>query len=332
MRYPMIRLGQIHSGITWLALLTMVSSTHAVEVDLHPQLGSMIDQLVSEESLDRELLHGWLEEARIDENIVRIMQRPAEAWPWYRYRPRFLTRKSIRNGEKFFSRYSSSLLQAEREFGVPAEIVVAIIGIETRYGEVTGSYRVLDSLTTLSLKYPRRSQFFLAQLKEFMILSAHGALDPLEAKGSYAGAIGIPQFMPSSYRDYAIDFDSNGRIDLIDSPVDAIGSVAHYLSKHGWHTAEPIVERLSLSEGERVSDFVTRNLKADISLDKLAEHGVYLSSGQFTGNKVGVVDLEQDGYHEFRIAYPNFFVLTRYNRSSNYAMTVFELAEKIVSR
>jgi membrane-bound lytic murein transglycosylase B len=315
-----------------LGLLVPIVPVHAVELDVYPELVSMVDQLVSEKGLDRQQLNFWLTDARINQDIIQAMQRPAERLPWHRYRLRFLTRTSIRNGEKFLARYSDVFRQAEILFGIPAEILVAIIGIETRYGKVTGRHRVIDSLTTLALEYPRRSAFFMAELKEFLGLSGDGVVNPLETKGSYAGAVGIPQFMPSSYRHYAVDFDGDGRRDLIGSEADAIGSIANYLNAHGWQAAEPVAERLANSVGARVSNYTTRGFKAEISLETLQQDGVRLTEKKFTGRKVGVIRLEQDGYEEFRVAYPNFFVLTRYNRSQVYAMAVFELAEQIAKR
>jgi membrane-bound lytic murein transglycosylase B len=313
-------------------LFVSIRSAHSVDVYAYPELVSMVDQLVSEKHLDRRRLNFWLTDAKIDQGIVQVMQRPAERLPWHRYRMRFLTRSSIRNGEKFLARHSDVFRQAEIRFGIPAEILVAIIGIETRYGKSTGQYRVLDSLTTLALEYPRRSQFFMAELKEFLSLSSDGILNPLETKGSYAGAVGIPQFMPSSYRHYAIDFDGDGQRDLVSSETDAIGSVARYLNVHGWQAAEPVVERLAKNDGARARSYTTRGLTADVLLETLRRDGVQIPETKFTGDKVGVIRLDQDGHEEFRIAYPNFFVLTRYNRSQVYAMTVFELAEQIQKR
>jgi membrane-bound lytic murein transglycosylase B len=313
-------------------MLMLSASGLAVEVGSYPELVSLVEQLVIEKELDRERLNFWLTDAKIDEDVIQAMQRPAERLPWHRYRLRFLTRSSIRNGGKFLGRYSEIFRQAEIRFGIPPEIIVAIIGVETRYGKVTGRHRVLDSLATLALEYPRRSSYFLNELKTFLTLSADGILDPLEAKGSYAGALGIPQFMPSSYQHYAIDFDGDGRSDLISSAADAIGSVAHYLNTHGWQATEPVVERLAESYGARAATYTTRGFKVDISVETLRQDGIQLNQKEFTGGKVGVIRLEEDGREDFRIAYPNFFVLTRYNRSQNYAMAVFELAEQIAKR
>ena len=208
-------------------------------------------------------------------------------------------------------------------------MIVAIIGIETRYGKVTGSRLVLDSLTSLALEYPRRSAFFSAELKEYLRLSGEGITNPLETRGSYAGAIGIPQFMPRSYRRYAVDFDNDGRRDLVRSVEDAIGSVAHYLQAHAWQPGEPVIERLSTDDHVLARPFVTGSLKVDTSVKILEANGIDLVAADFTGLQVGVIQLEYVDHNEIRIGYPNFFVLTRYNRSQSYAMAVFELAERI---
>ena len=311
------------------AMFLVGSQAYAVDVSAHPELTLIVDELVLEHGIDRDLLNSWLQDATIDQTILQIMKRPAERLPWHKYRSRFLNRNSIQQGKKYLVKHFDSFIRAEREFGVPSEVVAAIIGVETRYGAVTGRRRVLDSLVTLSLEYPRRSKFFLTQLKEFLTLSHSGTVNPLETKGSYAGAIGIPQFMPTSYQHYAIDFDGDGYINLVDSSVDAIGSVAHYLKHHGWRVKEPIVKRLSDSEGERIRDYATGSFTVDVPVMALVEEGIPHLRDRFQGDKVGIVRLKYDGHDTFRVAYPNFFVLTRYNRSHNYAMTVFELAEKI---
>jgi membrane-bound lytic murein transglycosylase B len=324
--------GRIQFAVVGLGVLVMCAPVHAVEVSSYPKLALMVEQLVSEKGLEREWLNFCLSDANINQGILQAIQRPAERLSWRQYHPRFLTRTSVRNGKKFLARYADTLRRAETHFGIPAEFIVAIIGVETRYGKVTGQHRVLDSLTTLALEYPRRSKFFLAELKEFLALSGDRILSPLEAKGSYAGAIGIPQFMPSSYQHYAVDFDGDGQRDLIGSVEDAIGSVANYLNAHGWQVAQPVVERLSKNDSAQVRPYTTRGFEVNITFETLQRGGVLLASNEFTENKVAVIRLDQDSYEEFRIAYPNFFVLTRYNRSHNYAMVVFELAEQIAIR
>ena len=305
---------------------------YAIEVDSHPRLISAIHELVSENGMDQKKIYAWLNDAMIDYDVIRLIATPFERVPWYRYRERFITPTSIRSGTRFFSRNLKVLEKAENEFGVPAEIIVAIIGIETRYGTVVGQRRVLDSLTTLAVTSSRRSKFFLNELKEFLILSNQGVLNPLDVKGSYAGAIGIPQFMPSSYRHYAIDFDNDGLIDLIGSESDAIGSVGRYLNVHGWAAKEPTVEFLQKADFSLIQDYHTRDFKADILLEDLLRKGVRLTTDQISGGKVGVVHLDEIDGVDIRVTYPNFFVLTRYNRSRNYAMTVFELASELLEQ
>jgi len=300
----------------------------AVDIDSYPELSNLVGELTATEKIEVEKLMIWLTDATINEDLVAIMERPAEALPWYRYRKRFINKKLVNSGKKYQARHLEVLDRAQTQFGVPTEIVVAIIGVETRYGKNTGRHRILDSLVTLALKYDRRSSYFLGELKEFMRLSARGVFNPLKIKGSYAGAVGIAQFMPSSYKNYAIDFDQNGVSNLAKSHADAIGSVANYLNLHGWQSGSPIFERLS-DGGQALSTIgETRGYKPDIAVQELENRGLELYDG-LIGDKVGVIKLQQDDREEWVIAYPNFFVLTRYNRSKNYAMVVSELAEQL---
>ena len=202
----------------------------------------LIDELVEEEGFDRAYLQTVFEDAKRKDSILEAIARPAEKTkPWYDYRKIFVTDKRERQGIEFFAEHKETLARAERETGVPAEIIVSVIGVETYYGRITGSYRVIDALSTLAFDYPRRSPFFTKELKNYLMLTRDQGLDPLEIKGSYAGAMGYGQFMPSSYREYAIDFDSDGLIDIWGNPVDAIGSVANYFKRHGWRTGEQVI-------------------------------------------------------------------------------------------
>ncbi len=202
----------------------------------------MVDELVAEEGFDRQELMKVFAQAQRKDSILEAIARPAEKTkPWYQYREIFLNEKREQQGVEFFNQHRATLLRAEREFGVPAEIIVAIIGVETSYGRVAGSYRVLDALSTLAFDYPPRSPFFTAELKDFLILTRDQGMDPTDLMGSYAGAMGYGQFMPSSYRNYAIDFDHDGKIDIWENPVDAIGSVANYFKQHGWRQGDVVV-------------------------------------------------------------------------------------------
>ena len=317
-----------------IAILSVLLVTPAAGVDLtrYPQLTEMVDTLTSQHGLDRDQVLDWLAQAKINQKVLAAMKRPSERLPWHRYRKLFVTKKTIEGGVTFLADHRQTLKRAYDDYGIPPEIIVAIIGIESRYGRNRGKHRVLDSLATLALEYSRRSRFFSSELQHFLVLAGEAALDPLAARGSYAGAMGIPQFMPSSYRRYAVDFDNDQRRDLITSVEDAIGSVANYLAKHGWKTGEPIVDRLPGDLPETVTNSVTRGLKATVPASLLLDVGIALSLSHPRDRNVGIIRLDAGQAIEYRVGYQNFFVITRYNHSHSYAMSVFELAEKLARR
>lgn len=310
------------------ALMMWASPVVAVSLEKYPQLAEMADRLDGTAGLERDKMKSWFRDAKIQTKIIDAMNRPAERLSWHRYQSLFVNPASINGGIRFLKQHAQILARAEERFGVPAEIIVAIIGIETRYGKVLGSLRVLDSLVTLSVEYPRRSKFFSSELEHFMQLAAEQGLDPLSVKGSYAGAMGIPQFMPSSYRSYAVDFDGDGRADLLNSVADAIGSAANYLARHHWRPNAAIVTRV-LNAPEGLDALVTRKLSPNSALSSVTALNVPVSGG--ADDKVGVMRFEGKLGPDYRLGHHNFFVITRYNRSQNYAMSVFELAEQIAS-
>jgi len=310
------------------ALGLIASPVFAVSLEKYPQLAEMADRLDGTAGLKREQMKAWFRNAKIQPKIIAAMNRPAERLSWHRYQALFVNPASINGGIQFLKQHAGILAKAEERFGVPAEIIVAIIGIETRYGKVLGSLRVLDSLITLSVEYPRRSKFFSSELEHFMQLSAEQGLDPLSVKGSYAGAMGIPQFMPSSYRSYAVDFDDDGRADLLNSVADAIGSAANYLARHHWRPREAIVTRVLNTPGA-LDALVTRKLSPDTPLAAVRALDIPVSGD--SEEKVGIMRFEGKLGADYRLGHHNFFVITRYNRSQNYAMSVFELAEQIAS-
>ena len=214
---------------------------------------------------------------------------------------------------------------------MPPEVIVAIIGVESRYGESLGRHRIIDSLTTLMLLYPRRSNFFRNEIKEFLLLAREEGLDPLAVKGSYAGAMGVPQFIASSYRHYAVDFNGDKKRDLISQPVDAIGSIGHYLKKHKWRRNQPIVSDVKLGRNASPGKVVTKGLKTSISVAQLGKHGVKLVPSKPSDTAVGLVELEEKKGKLYRVGFNNFYVITKYNRSTLYAMAVYELSQKIVA-
>ncbi|HSG24160.1 MAG TPA: lytic murein transglycosylase B [Azonexus sp.] len=249
---------------------------------------------------------------------------------WERYRPRFLNERRINGGVQFWQENQLTLARARALYGVPEEIIVAIIGVETEYGSNTGGFRVLEALATLAFNYPRRADFFRTELEQFLLLSRENGLDPISVKGSFAGAIGIPQFMPGSQRRYAVDFDGDQRVDLSGSINDAIGSVARFLEQHGWVAGQPIATR-ALTNSEPPRSMLEAGIRPSLKVADLAEQGI-LSRAEPQAS-VALIDLVSPGLEtEYWLGYENFYVITRYNRSSFYAMSVFQLAEEIRNR
>lgn len=289
---------------------------------------------------DLEKRHGFTAEELLAEfsqiqpnaKVLQLIKPPTSPLQrsWERYRPRFLNDRRIEGGVRFWQENAGQLARARALYGVPEEIIIAIIGVETEYGRNTGGFRVMEALATLAFQYPPRADFFRTELEQFLLLSRENGLDPLAVKGSYAGAIGIPQFMPGSQRRYAVDFDGDQRIDLGGSVDDAIGSVGHFLEQHGWVAGQPIATRTEL-EGEPDNALLEAGLRPTLKVADLQNKGFRsLAAPQST---VSLIDLASPGRPtEYWLGYENFYVITRYNRSSFYAMSVFQLAEEIRQR
>jgi membrane-bound lytic murein transglycosylase B len=252
---------------------------------------------------------------------------------WQDYRALFVNDARIDGGAEFWERYASTLARAHEEFGIPEEILVAIIGIETNYGRNTGRYRVLDALATLAFDYPRRADFFRGELEQFLLLTNEPGADPLAARGSYAGAIGIPQFMPGSVRRFAVDYNGDGRTDITASPEDAIGSVANFLAFHGWVRQLGIAWRASVSAGE-TEGLIAAGIDPQFAFADLVTRGVTIEGmPPATGTPLALVDLPSRAAPiEYRLASKNFYAITRYNRSSFYAAAVTDLAAELRQR
>jgi len=294
----------------------------------------VVDELVQEQGLDREQLLQVLASAVRQESILEAISRPAErVKPWYEYREIFLNDKRLAQGVEFFREQRATLDRAERETGVPAELIVAIIGVETYYGRVTGSYRVIDALSTLAFDYPPRSDFFTAELKEYLVLTNEQGVDPLALKGSYAGAMGYGQFMPSSYRNYAVDFDGDGHTDIWNNPVDAIGSVANYFKAHGWQPGGTVVVPATVRKSVPDGWFV-QGRKDLVPEHTVAEFG---AAGVETDRKLDpqalatAMKFELPDSYEYWLGLHNFYVITRYNHSAMYAMAVYQLSRQIAA-
>ena len=311
--------------------LLACSPAWSIQAAQYQQLDGLFKQVISKSSYTEDDLKKLFEQVEIQPRIIEIMDRPAESMPWHRYRKIFLNEKNISSGAKFWKAHADILARAEDKFGVPPEIIVATLGVETRYGTHTGNYRVIDALSTLALEYPRRSKFFSRELVNFLILTDEQGLQPLAVTGSYAGAIGLPQYMPSSYRAYAIDFSNDGSSDLVNSIEDAIGSIASYYREHGWNTGQPI-SHPATSVSEKASKLVVKKRKTDRSLGELLEQGVTLDTEADQSSRVGLIKLSGEQSPEYHVAFDNFFVITRYNTSRLYAMAVQLLGEQIKSR
>jgi len=261
---------------------------------------------------------------------IRPAAVPEQQRSWQRYRARFVNERRIGKGLEFWREFPAELARAQALYGVPAEIIVAIIGVETEYGRNTGKFSVLEALATLAFEYPPRAPFFRRELEEFLLLARENGSDPLDYKGSYAGAMGIPQFMPSSQRNYAVDFDGDERIDLRQSPADAIGSVARFLNLHGWRQEEPIAAPATV-DGDPVA-LIAAGIKPAQPLRALIDQGASLAppSVRLLDKPAALIDLvSPDLPTEYWIGFDNFYVITRYNRSTFYAMSVFQLAEAL---
>ncbi len=266
-----------------------------------------------------------LGQAQFQPRVIELITRPAESKPWIQYRELFITPKRIVGGVEFWDAHAEALARARTQYGIPEEIIVAIIGVETFYGERTGSYRVLDALATLAFGYPRRSAYFTAELENFILLARANGLDPSSLFGSYAGAIGIPQFMPGSYLAYAVDFDGDGKADLSASPVDAIGSVAHYLSRHGWAQGEPTAVPASLTRPSAAqTDPKPRRTVAELRAAGVQPLGTVAPEA-----KAALLAFDEQDGKRYWLGLPNFFVIKRYNNSDLYAMVVSQLAEEV---
>ena len=299
----------------------------------NPAAVALVDQLVAEEGFDREALMALMAEARRQESILEAISRPAEkAKPWYDYRKIFLTPKRIDEGVEFYRQHRETLHRAEAKTGVPASIIVAIIGVETHYGRIMGSYRVLDALATLAFDYPRRSEFFTSELRNYLILTREQGMDPAVLKGSYAGAMGYGQFMPSSYRSYAVDFDADGTADIWDNPVDAIGSVANYFKAHGWTPGATVVVP-ARRERDVPADMFSegRSLQPRYTIAEVTAAGLIPRALVAADEEAIALDFELEDGHEYWLGLNNFYVITRYNHSAKYAMSVYQLSEEIAA-
>ena len=314
----------------WLALAgvcSLLQPAVAEDYKQSPQVAEFITEMTRDYGFAGEQLESLFAQVERKQAILDAISRPAEkVKPWKDYRPIFITDKRITQGAAFWKQHEATLARAEAEYGVPAEIIVAIIGVETFYGGNTGSWRVMDALSTLAFDYPPRAPFFRKELREFLLLTREEQVDPITLKGSYAGAMGLPQFMPSSFRAYAVDFDGDGHINIWTNPVDAIGSVASYFKQHRWQPGQPVVSAATVS-GARVDEGLTVGLDPVKNAGELRNLGWASVDPLAHDVPVTAFRLEGAAGDEYWLGLPNFYVITRYNRSVMYAMAVNQLAE-----
>ena len=312
-----------------IATLLLISSWQVQANPELPELATFIAEMEEKHSFDAEKLTTLFADVEVKKTIIKAISRPAEkSIPWHKYRKIFITNKRIKGGVKYWQQHAEALAKAEKEYGVPSEIILAILGVETRYGGNVGGYRVVDALSTLAFRYPPRSTFFRSELEHFLLLAREEQMSILDPVGSYAGAMGLGQFMPSSYREYAVDYDGDGKRDIWANPVDAIGSIANYLNRHGWLAGESIVHRTKLA-GLEPKEMIEKGYKPTLTRDKLRTEGVSIANLPDGDDVIALISLTQKNGEEYWLARQNFYSITRYNHSRMYAMAVTQLAEAI---
>ena len=313
-----------------VGILGSVQESIAGDYDGSPQVAEFVGEMTRDHGFAGEQLMGLFREVERKQAILDAISRPAErVKQWKDYRPMFITDTRIARGVDFWRQHEAALARAEQEYGVPAQIIVSIIGVETFFGRNTGNYRVIDALSTLGFDYPPRAPFFRKELREFLLLAREQQVDPLTLKGSYAGAMGLPQFMPSSFRAYAVDFDGDGHINIWTDPDDAIGSVASYFKRHGWVGGQQVVSRAD-ARGDRVDEGLSPGLDPVMSVGELRGLGRASHDALRDDMPVTAFRLDGDKGPEYWMGLNNFYAITRYNRSVMYAMAVYQLSESLV--
>jgi len=305
----------------------------AASFDLHrPEIVAFINEVTQREGLKRKDVQRLLKQARPQQKIIDMMSRPIEkVAPWWEYRQHFLDPERVNDGAQFWADHRESLERVAATYQVPPEYLVAILGVETRYGRVTGHYRVLDALATLAFDYPPRHSYFAGELAQFMALAKENQLDPLTTTGSYAGAMGAPQFMPSAYRRYAVASGNDPRRDLWSDWDDILASVANYLHENGWKPGEPVLAETRIAPAATFH-IEPHNLELNETVDSLGAHGVTVDAEVPADTPALLILAEQPDGPAYRVGFHNFYVLTRYNASARYAMAVHDLARAVSQR
>ncbi len=305
-----------------------IFTTHALadELFIHsPEVQEFINQMVKQHHFNHNQLMTLFSHVKIRPTAIQSVKMPLEKKPWHSYRKLFITDWRIQHGAKFWKKHEMILAKAEKEFGVPASIIVATIGVETKYGQHTGDFRVIDALSSLAFSQSPRASYFKKELEQFLLLSREQHLAPLEVMGSYAGAIGQPQFMPSSYRYYAVNFSGNSRIDLSHNEADIIGSIANYYKQNGWKTHGPVTIPASLQSSQ--FQFLSKEKQPwHFSQLDLAKHGIQSNAKTFLHQDTKLIELQGYFTKQYWFTFHNFDVIKRYNSSELYAMAVYQLS------
>ena len=307
---------------------TKIASTDKTQFSQRKDVQKFIDMMVTKYHFKKSNLEDIFDQVQIQPAILKIMARPAEKWDWYKYQKFFITTERINGGVNFWNEHAKTLGIIEKRDHIPASVIVAIIGVETSYGQNQGSYRVLDSLTTLAFEYPKRQKFFQSELKEYLLLARENQFNVTSILGSYAGAIGQGQFMPSSYRSYAIDYNGKGESDLRNDTDDVIASVGNYLKEHGWDKDKPIAVAANVS-GSKYKQLRKNTLKPRYSLIFLKKYGVVPVTPYNDKLKTNFMILNGAKAPQYWLGFHNFYVISRYNPRINYAMAVYQLSVAI---
>lgn len=318
-----------------LILTTALPLSAAASYAQHQEALRFVREMEQTHGFDAAQLLEALGRTNRDERVIRLISPPTKPGTrsWQRYRERFVEERRIEGGVEFWDAHAPTVAAASERYGVPGEIIVAIIGVETHYGSHTGNFETASALATLAFDYPPRAELFRRELEQLFLLAREQQRDPLSYTGSYAGALGYAQFLPSSIRGYAVDFDGDGQVDLENSPADAIGSVANYLARHGWRAGEPIAVPVRLPADVDPAPLVDAGIEPALPPELIATSGIMPRRGELYADAATLVDLVTPAAPtEYWLGYRNFYVITRYNRSSFYAMSVFELGEAIRAR
>lgn len=319
-------------GLSALTGVCMSNTLYANVFAKRPEVITFVEELEKTHKIDKKQAMQVLSKIESSPEIIQRMTTPYEALPWVKYKGLFLTDKKIKGGAEFWSKHATSLKQAEATYGVPASIIVAIIGVESSYGQTSGKYPVIQALATLAFDYPPRAEFFKQELREFLLLTAENKLDPLTIKGSYAGAMGMPQFISSSYRNYAVDFDKSGAIDLFTNTHQVIGSVANFFKSHGWQAGQAVAYKAK-AQGEKYKTLalaLNNDPRTTLTISSLKPLGITPTVKiKDPDTNVSLLVFDNGTNKEHWLGAQNFYVISRYNRSSNYAMAVYQLSLEI---